>query len=682
MKDILERDEVAFRKYVEKAQKLSNECTKLRRRLLDNSITVESLVGYKDTIFTPLLEILDDDSLFITKELYVDFIYLCLDYYSYTADILISDYDYDQVMYHFISKGGEHITRADALNLSTWNLIPHEEPGVVGSIGKVYTKDELMKYWRKYAHIYEYILGPKYDGISAAVKVVGGVIVKACTRYDGILGQDITDVVIRAHNADSFMNEIQDSTPDGFYKVELCVGTTEFEQLIKEKEYANRRSATSGIVNSPKNLHLAKYVTIIPLAKFTKDRFIYSPRGYVRINRIGSAECLYDKIQEVLEIIRSADFEYRTDGVVVMPVLDSFNTSDLMSDGIAFKVNTKKGYTRIKNLYVSVGRTGKACPKAEVYPVECNETRVSDVSLGSFDKMLSMDLKEDETVIIYSAGDVIPQLMLPEIRQYPKHARSIHVDLRCPYCKERLRSVGREMYCLNEDCIRKLTGKITNFVQKIGMENISDSTIEDLFDAGLIKDIPDLFKLNADDIMNLDGYGETSAINIVDEIARVCRTPITVDVLFGALGIPDVAETTARKIFSVIDLKDLYKKKSKLFLKVQGADGIGDKIANNFCEYVDNNIDMIEELLALFEVSDVPCYVGNIAVSGFRNEGVAAKFRSIGYDVIDGINSNTVALIVNSNDRTSTKCQKALKRGIDIYHVTEIDDLYKILKRR
>lgn len=654
------------------------KCEILRNDLIDGKITVESLEQFIPTVFEPLLQvILQEDSPVNNKDCLEDFIYLCMDYYTYTSGVLIADYDYDQVMQRYIDLGGERITTADSLKLSTWNIVKHENPGVVGSVSKIYTWEELKAYQQKYHWVREWIIAPKYDGISSAVKMNQGNIERAMTRYNGYEGQDITEVVLRAHNANTFMNAFPD--PDrmiGHAKVELAVSNECFEELIKLKEYKNRRSATSGIVNSPKNLDLAQFISIIPLAFVDiSGRFFYRPLHYKILTNVGGPRILQDAINEMLEFCRDPEFPYRTDGVVIQPLISDYDEKDIMSDAIAYKVNTKVGITRIKDLYISVGRMGKADPMAAVYPVECNETRVSDVSIGSFDKMISLGLHENEVIEVYSAGDVIPQIRLPEFRKYEPDAEVIKIDLRCPYCGEKLTREGREMFCRNPECERCLTGRIANFASKIGMEDISDSTIEALWNAGLVKSIPDLFEVKADDIATIPGFGDISAYNIEREIDRIRRTPVSIDVFFGALGIPNIAAKTARKIFGGITLKDITKKKSKLYWDLVSIDGIGDATASDFCKFVEDNKDLIEDMMDRLEIVEMRKWKGNVCFTGFRDKDLEKKFNDLDYEVSDGVNGKTRAVIAANKNSGSGKIKAARRKGLPVYTPYDVYDL-------
>lgn len=658
----------------------------LRDGLLEGDFQIRKLGAVKDTVFAPIARYLIRNIGDFTLNDYENFIKLCLDYYSYTDDILIPDYDYDRIMEVYIKNGGKQIVNADPLVLNTWNLVKHKEPKMVGSITKTYEIGDLYAYYRKYRYANSvWCISPKYDGISACIELSGGKIVSAVTRYNGIQGQDITEVVRRASNAHNFMwNLPQYKENEYFVKVELCVSNESFIDLIKEKEYSNRRSATSGIINSPKNIELGKFITIIPLIGYSKfNNCIYvTPLDGAIYDDIGSEEAFVAAIEETVSRVRNPLYPYRTDGVVIFPLMADYQDDDIMSEAIAFKINTKLAPTTVKRLYVSVGRTGEACPKVEVEPVECNETRVTDVSLGSFDKMVSFGLKEGETVLVYSAGDVIPQITPLEERQYPDGAEPLYVPLECPYCGTKFTRIGKEYFCKNEDCFRIKTGRIANFIEKLGMMNISDATVEDLYREGFVENLTDIFKITEEDIVKLDGYGELSANNIISEIKRSQYRPIPMNEFIGALGIPKIGKKVAKKLLSEVSIKDIKKKSiDEIFSLLVNANGIGMVLACNFTEYLKNNIDEFMELLSILNIQKVKNVKGEVVLTGFRDEEIEKEIESHGYGIgTDVTKENTIAVISRNTDYSSSKCKKAIKYDIPIFPLKSFELFREFIK--
>lgn len=657
--------------------------TKLREEILAAKVDIDSLSTSKSTFVSDYSSILDGT---MNKKDINAYIRLCLDYYAYSesGDVLITDREYDNLMNYWIGLGNEKIVYPDVISGdSTWPFVKHEMPGMVGTVSKVYSPEELAKYLDKHYGITQYVVAPKYDGISTCIKVSNGSIDYAVTRADGVTGQNITAVVRGAKNATYFAKDATGQLHNGYYKCELCVGQSDFEELITEKAYKNRRSATSGIINSPKNLSLARFVTIIPLLyNDGKDNLEYHPAG-MWLASIKKPSDAMTEIHRMLDIIKARGFPFRTDGVILYP-LDKdlrINHNDYMDEAIAYKINTAEGKTKIKYGYMSIGRLGNAIPMVKVEPVEVNETIVEDVSLSSYDKYAGMDLHENETVIIYSAGDVIPQLKVCEPREYNSNSPYLKIPRTCPYCNEALERIGSEYKCTNPNCPRLITGRITNFLVKLGAENISDKTIELLYENRLVRTIQDLFELTAEDLKTVPGIEELSASNIIEELKRIFTTPIPVSKVFGAIGIPNVSEKKCRGIFKVIDADSIAKSSpERLYMSLLNADGIGSKTAEVFVSFVKENRSLIDYLMKHMNITNDVMYNGNIVFTGFRNKELSDKIRSYGYDVVDSVNNQTIAVVDASASHESEKCKSAIKKGISVISLSNIDDLLTELK--
>ena len=391
------------------------------------------------------------------------------------------------------------------------------------------------------------------------------------------------------------------------------------------------------------------------------------------------------KIDKMLNKIRSSEFPYRTDGVIITPHSKSLqmNEKDFMQDSIAFKVNTNEALSPALYGYVSVGRLANAIPMLKVKSVEVNETVVDDVSLGSFDKFAKLDIREGETVVVYSAGDVIPQVRLPEKRQYDKNAPYIIIKKRCPYCDEKLGRFGLEYRCVNNSCPRVVTGKIANFISKLEVDNISDGTIEALYSHSIIKTIEDLFHMNYKEIADLPGFGVVSTSNIKKEIDRLLSREFTISSFFGSLGIPNISEKKCRKIFNYITIKDINtKSRTDLIRKMLNAEGIGVKTANIFVDYIYDNESLIKFLLKTLNIITDKRFKGNVVFTDFRDKDLVKRFESIGYEISNSINSETLAVVSGKYDHSSTKCKEAMRRGIDIVDLIDVEDLISSLQRR
>lgn len=671
---------------------------KLRKDFIDGKLSADTIVLEFSDVIYDRYKVLIGKRVLSSKEFdeMADLIKLCWDCYVYTEDgsVLLTDHEYDELIRHYIRNGGKNIFHTDVPKGQTqWEFVKHEQPGMVGTIKKVYEFSELEAWFNNLVKVSggkQCIIAPKFDGISSAIKIRNGAICLGVTRNDGYQGQDITKVVQNASNADEIVKMYSCNLGDDesvWIKTELVMTTTNFNALLEEKTYANRRSATSGIVNTPKNLSLAKYITIIPLAKFQTNskELTYSPLDSKKIY-ITSANALMDEIETMLGRIRDSSYPIRTDGVVIFPdISDSFiNDKDIMESAVAYKVNTQMALTRVDYGYVSVGRLGKATPMLHVIPVEVNETIVTDVSLGSFDKYIGMDIHEGEQVLIYSAGDVIPQATLPDKRKYKKKAPLIHIKMRCPYCGEKLVRKKKAIYkCENEDCLRLKSGKIANFLVKMKADGVSDKTVEELVRVGLVKYIPDIFDLTEEDIATLPGYGDTSAAKIISEFQKIRDTQVSASALLGAIGIPDISEKKCRKMLSVFpNVKKMFDQPSSdLIWKLADVDQIGLTTARTFVEYLFNHKKFIKKLFSIMNVVSDTTYLGNVVFTGFRDPELEAKFNKIGFEVSSSVTSKTYAVIDASFDHSSTKCKAAIRKGISIVHRDDVDQVLKELSR-
>lgn len=667
--------------------------SELRKKLKSGKITVEDLQSYQEELNHSRSrflkkKVLSQEQFDELKELLM----LYLDYYTYSedGDVLISDHDYDELMIHYIENGGSLISRADKLEFqSQWDFIKHEEPGMVGSIKKIYTYDELYAYmmkWKPFHGVRRWRIAPKFDGISSAIKINSkGIILSGATRNDGTEGQDITKVIRQSSNGKtigSFYGEKAKSGKDIWIKTELVMTSNNFNKLQEEKKYRNRRSATSGIVNSPKNLEFAKYITVIPLAvKLPNGEIEYAPLDSKEIST-DNPNRMMEEIEKMLSVIRDSSYPIRTDGVILYPLGEDAQTNydDIMDNAIAYKVNTEEALTKVEYGYVSVGRMGYGIPMLKVTPVEVNETTVEDVSLGSFDKFVNMDLHEGEQILVYSAGDVIPQAKIPEIRHYKESAKLLKIKKRCPYCNEKLERVGAggQYRCTNPSCFRILSGKITNFLIKLGADGISDRTVEDLMTAGLLKDIPDLFYLTVEQISPLQNYGEESAKLIVNEIQRIKDAPIETSALLGALGITGISKKKCKNLIQAIPLTKMLKmKKNTLEWELYDAENTGEKTAKQFAEFISENKKMIQFLVDTMNIVKDIQYKGNVVFTGFRDPDLEKEFNKLGYEISSSVNNSTVVVVDASYSHESTKCKEARKKGISIEHKSNVDLVLK-----
>ena len=608
---------------------------------------------------------------------------LNLDQYSdvNNGEVTLSDHEYALLHILYMDHGGKQIIYPDTFN-SQWKLVPHKAKWMVGSVAKSYTVDEIYDFidetcrsTNMNAYEITWVVSPKFDGISACLEIKNHQLIQAITRGTRAEGQDITAVVANVAN----LQDILSTYNTGYLKVELCVPQKYFEPL-KLQGYKNRRSATSAIVNSPKNLNNAQYIEAVPLLWYeSRDdeygyHIDYNPPDAITIKGVESKVQIMGYMLKLLAQLKNPDnhYEYRVDGVILFPMIRYKELNDVMENSMAFKINTAEALTTIKYGYVSMGRTGRAVPMIKVEPCEVNETIVEDVTLGSFQLFKAMHLYEGEKVVIYSAGDVIPEMKFPEKRMIPDGAQLLRIPEICPYCGSELVNAT----CPNPVCKRKITGRITNFLERTDItSDISDKTIEDLYDAKKIRNIVGIFKLQVNDIASLNGYTQTGALKMINQFNTLRTTPISYSRFFGSLGCPGISLKIASGIFDVTTMDELLRTKGwdriNLLMCV---DKLGLTRAQIISDFIDQNYQEIYELMQIMNLVKDRKYFGNVVFSGFRDSSWEAKFDQIGFRVGDSVTRETAACIVANMG--TTKAKAALKKGTPLYLSTEIERAY------
>lgn len=314
------------------------------RKVLDNKISINELNSLQ------YLEIIR--SVFNTikggggdlQTIYT-FLMMCLDFYIYSTDgdVLISDADYDSVMNIYIKMGGQRIVYADYIGGTEWKMVEHQAPFMVGSIDKIYEYKDLYKYIAYIKEVYHnppIVLAPKYDGVSSCVGITTHYIDWGITRGDGIKGQEISDLTRRIPN----LLEVIRKYDDGFLKIEIMTTRNDFKKIQSIKNYKNRRSAVTGIINTPKNIDLGQFLSAIPLCWVSADRTkidycapeSITMREYYTDSKNPETNVI-EQIHRMLLKIRDPEFPLRVDGVVIFPLINhDIYRLDIMKDAIAY----------------------------------------------------------------------------------------------------------------------------------------------------------------------------------------------------------------------------------------------------------------------------------------------------------------------------------------------------------
>ena len=701
--------------------KLEKKIIEIHKALMEKTLEINDLNQFKtdfEAYYDYVMDMHHHGGRMVSDKALRAFLDTCNIVYLYSRDghLIITDTEYDMLMEIYMSQGNDMITvtKYDFGDKQTkWDIVPHTNPDMVGSLLKSYREWDFAEILCKYASISGDAIikiAPKYDGASLCINVRNGNIINTLTRKDGINGQNIHDLIKMAKNYDEIC-KLASRIRDGAIKCEILCSKDDYA-LIKDV-YMNPRSAVNGIVQSPKNISYGQALTIMPLVikdiggayKFLgTDKYLPPHKNTIKCvnNDYSTREEIVATITDCLERYRHPDYPFRVDGVVAYVIPSDYQllkrvlSEDAMALSYAFKINSNTGVTDVVYGYMSIGRSGIATPMIKVNPVDVNETTVTDINLSNMRKAESFNLRMGDLVEIESSGDVIP--MLKRVIEPNHKGQKIKFSMTCPHCgsplkyrendalASRLKSKSAFIVCPNSRCPRILAGKLALFAERIGIEGFSDEAFQDIYNATKYS-TGQLMRINyelrdkfTEEMLKVPGWGTIKINNLIDQIDRVRKAPMTEDVFIASLGIPSIAAKKAQLILTQISLPRLFKKleTNRNFGAIDmilGADGIGPATTTKFIEYIIDNYDEIIDLYSILNIQEYSKRLGTFACTGFINSEkceIEEELNRRGYG-LDSLTMNTIALIAVDPNGESGKLKKARKYGIPIIRRRNLD---------
>jgi DNA ligase (NAD+) len=449
------------------------------------------------------------------------------------------------------------------------------------SLDNTYSEDELRSWERRVHELsgrqdIQYVCELKLDGMSLALRYEDGKLVRGITRGDGTTGEDVTLNVrtVRSIPLSIPKDKLKKAgIPQDFeVRGEMLMPLAAFKKMNDEREqkglsqFANPRNAAAGTVRQLEPSVTAErrldYFAYILLA----NGRTYFDRHWESLNAIAAAgfkvnqhRRLTHNIEEVWAFIgewegKRESLGYEIDGIVIKvdrtALQDELGyTGKAPRWAIAYKYAARAGITRIEDILVQVGRTGKLTPVAALRPVPIGGTTVSRATLHNLDEIERLGVKIGDWVEVERGGDVIPKVnRVVEDRDHPRGQEKFHMPENCPVCGTRVvRSEGEVDYrCVNANCPAKLRETILHFASRgvMNIDGLGDALVNQLSDRGLVRNVADIYKLTKADLLELERMGEKSAQNVLAEIESSKKLPLE-RVIYG-LGIRFVGERTAQ----------------------------------------------------------------------------------------------------------------------------------------
>jgi DNA ligase (NAD+) len=453
--------------------------------------------------------------------------------------------------------------------------VEHSSPML--SLDNAYNEEELRDWERRVHELsgrkeIEYVCELKLDGLSMALRYTGARFERAVTRGDGSIGEDVTPNVRTIRSVPLLANAKAAKVPADFeVRGEVIMPAKSFEHMNEEREaagqsrFANPRNAAAGAVRvlepnvtAQRRLDFYAYLLLVDGATYfdeqAKAMRALAAAGF----KVNPNWKLAGSIDDVLAYIRHWEerrdsLPYEIDGVVIKVNRTDFQrqlgfTGKAPRWAIAFKYAARAGETKIEDIRVQVGRTGKLTPVAQLQPVPIGGTTVSRATLHNLDEIERLGVKIGDWVQVERGGDVIPKVVkVIEDKDHPRGRRLFHMPEKCPECGGIIvRAEGEADHrCVNANCPAKLRESILHFASRgvMNIEGLGEALVNQLADRGMVKNVADLYSLTRDDLLKLERMGEKSAQNVLDEIAASRKLPLE-RVVYG-LGIRFVGERTA-----------------------------------------------------------------------------------------------------------------------------------------
>ena len=578
----------------------------------------------------------------------------------------------------------------------------------MGSLEKVTTEETLAKWAddvRKRLDSDEpvaYVTEPKIDGSAVSLVYEGGLFVRGATRGDGERGEDVTPNLRTVEAIPLGMRSADGGPPPPVLEVrgEVYFPLSAFnrlnERLVAEgkKTAPNPRNAAAGSlrqlnpqITAERELSIWVYGTGrgdgLALGTHWEILQWLRDRGFRTNPHAKRHESLESVARECAEWEhRRIELDYEIDGIVIK--VDSVDQQQRLGAlhgrprwARAFKWAPMTAHTKLLKIHVRVGRTGNLNPWAQLEPVEVGGVTVSQATLHNEEDINRKDIRQGDTVIVQRAGDVIPQVVGP-VLPHAKGTRRFRMPKTCPLCGvEIVKPEGEVMHrCPNDACPSRGLESLINWVMAAAdIEGVGEQFVRRLWDLGLLGSIPDLYRLTAEQLAELDGYAEISARNAVEAIAASKQIPFS-RVLFG-LNIPDVGWVTAQNLarhFGAVDALLAARQED-----IEEVEGIGPDRAESIATWFadEKNRALVEELRGLglrFELGaeerpvEGPLSGRTYVITGtlerWSRDQARAALEGRGAKVTDSVSKKTTAVIVGESP--GSKVEKARRAGVEI----------------
>lgn len=667
----------------------------------------------------------------------LDFLYKEIDKHCYLYHVkdnpIISDYDFDKLFQELIKLETEH-PELKRFNTPTNKvghkvrspLDDHKHNAPMLSLDNVFNNEELRAWIDGIKDKHpkaSFLMECKLDGLAVSLEFTDGRLTGAATRGDGVVGENILlnamgikDIPMTLKDAAEGLLNHGDVVARGEVFMRRSVFNVINEQLITRRiPFANCRNAAAGSlrqldpkITEERQLSFYGYgfgwldnPEANQMSQYSKMRHLAASGLAYPIDPVwdedGVAVPVVELLKEPDQVIEFCDkilsvrdkLDYDIDGVVIK--VNEFDIQQKLGFtgraprwAIALKFPPEEAMTILLGVDFQVGRTGKVTPVGRIKPVHVGGVTVSNATLHNPNIMRRLGIFNGAQVVVCRRGDVVPAIMgiyIPEEeRDWCRSMTALPV--KCPVCGGDLTDPYDDVWrCTNSSgCSAQLIGQLTNAVARhaLDLDGFGESVLEDLMELGKLEDVADLYGITREDILEMQGYQEKSANNLIEELDAKRKIPLARFIT--ALGIREVGKSTATDIANTFKTLDAFRKATKD--QLWAIHGVGAETAKFVTEFLETKQDLIDKFLANgVEVISVPVltvlagvdgktFVVTGSFAGLSRDDIEETIRSTGGRVSSSVSKKTDVVIVGEN--AGSKAKKAEDLGITIWDDAEM----------
>lgn len=626
----------------------------------------------------------------------------------------VSDAEYDKLMNQLIDLEGRYpqfITpdsptqRVGGTFDSAFKKVKHNKPML--SLSNVYNEEEIRAFTNRVFEAtddndIDYVCECKIDGLSISLIYENGILVKAATRGDGVIGEDIT---LNAYNIKSIPQKIDFYMPlevrGEVYMSKNTLKILNEKQLEENKEpFANCRNAAAGslrqldyTITKQRCLDTFIYTLIEPEKYGIKSQY----EALMFMKKLGfsvnNEAKIVNGVNQILDYINNLAIKrpslaYDIDGVVIkVNELDLYstigNTAKAPKWATAYKFPPEEVPAKLLDIIFTVGRTGRITPNAIIEPTKVAGSTITKATLHNEDYIKEKDLRIGDTILIHKAGDVIPEVGEVLLDRRPKDAKPFMMINKCPECKETIYRDEDEAdyFCLNINCPARILESIIHFCERKAMniDGMGEANVKMLLDMGFIKTVSDIYELEkySYELKHIPGWGEKSVNNLLQAIENSKKNSL--EKLLFALGILEVGEKTAKILAN--EYNDLDSLMNASIESLSSVDNIGEVMANAIYNFFkeEKNIELINKLKSYglntlnlnkknvdvnsYFASKTIVLTGTLSFIG-RTEASTILENECGAKMSNSVSKKTDLVIVGDNP--GSKYEKAVSLNIQL----------------